>query len=193
MLKNQSQGLNLELSNLNLLENFSEGLGKSKGWYNYTMPNVGDMAPDFLLLDQAEKSNRLSDYRGNWVFLYFYPKDDTPGCTTEACSVRDNFSELVKLGVKVFGVSVDSVKSHQKFVEKYRLNFTLLSDNQKKVVQDYGVWGEKSFMGKKYMGTHRTSFLINPNGKIVKVYPKVKPLEHVAEVVKDLSAYSSNN
>lgn len=153
------------------------------------MPHEGTEAPDFKLLDQNGKEHSLIDYRGKLVLLYFYPKDDTPGCTKEACAVRDNFREFGKLDAVVLGVSTDSVKSHKKFEEKYKLNFTLLSDENKEVVNKYGVWGKKKFMGREYTGTLRTSFLIDPDGKIAKVYENVKPAEHVEEVLNDLKSF----
>lgn len=146
----------------------------------------GQKAPDFSLPDQNGKTHQLSSYKGCWVLLYFYPKDDTTGCTTEACSIRDNFKSFGKMETKILGVSVDSVKSHQKFAEKYKLPFTLLADEDKKVVKLYGVWGKKKFMGREYMGTFRTSFLINPEGKIAKIYERVKPDEHAGEVLEEL-------
>lgn len=147
---------------------------------------VNQLAPDFDLLDQASTKHKLSDYKGQLILLYFYPKDDTPGCTKEACQIRDNFPAFNKLKAKVFGVSVDSVKSHKKFAEKYKLPFVLLADEKKEVVKKYGVWGKKKFMGREYEGTRRTSFLINPKGKIVKIYENVKPEIHADEVLKDL-------
>lgn len=147
---------------------------------------VNQKAPDFSLPDQDGKQHKLSDYKGQWVLLYFYPKDDTPGCTKEACSMRDNLPRFSKTKAQVFGISVDSVASHKKFVEKYKLNFTLLADEDKKVVEKYGVWQEKSMYGKKYFGTVRDSFLINPEGKIEKIYRKVKPEQHADEVLADL-------
>src|SRR3972149_3031892 len=114
---------------------------------------VGSKAPDFTLLDQDGKSHKLSNYRGKWILLYFYPKDDTPGCTKEACSIRDNFPAFKKIKAEIFGVSIDSEKSHKKFAEKYDLPFTLLADPEKKVVEAYGVFGKKKFMGREYMGT----------------------------------------
>ncbi len=150
------------------------------------MLNVGDKAPDFTLLDQNNDTVSLSDYTGKWVLIYFYPKDDTPGCTAEACALRDNFPAFKKLGCVVLGISVDSAKSHEKFVKKYELPFTLLADDEKKVVNAYGVWGKKKFMGREYMGTMRTSFLIDPKGVIAKVYEKVKPAEHADEVLADV-------
>ena len=151
------------------------------------MLKLHQTAPDFTLPDQDGKMHTLSDYRGKLVFLYFYPKDDTPGCTTEACSIRDNFSQFTNAGVKVFGISIDSVKKHWKFAQKYDLPFTLLADESKEVVEKYGVWGEKKFMGRTYMGILRTSFLIDSRGKIAKIYEKVKPAEHVKEVLSDIS------
>ena len=139
--------------------------------------------------DQTGKIHQLSDYLGRWVLVYFYPKDDTPGCTAEACSLRDSFPKFGNAKAVILGVSADSSSSHARFADKYRLNFTLLADEQKQAVKAYGVWGEKSFMGKKYLGISRSSFLIDPAGKIAKVYPKVKPAEHAAEVLKDLEKF----
>ena len=149
---------------------------------------IGQLAPDFSLPDQDGKIRRLSDYGGKWVLVYFYPKDDTPGCTKEACAIRDDIPRFDKLNVKIFGISVDTTKSHKKFAEKYNLPFTLLSDDKKEVVKKYGVWQKKSFMGKEYMGTVRASFLINPAGKIAKIYESVKPEVHAEEVLADLKA-----
>jgi len=149
-------------------------------------PKTGSKAPDFSLPDQDGVARKLSDYRGKWVLLYFYPKDDTPGCTTEACSLRDNLPKFGKSDAVVLGVSVDTVAKHKKFADKYKLPFTLLADEGKKVVELYGVWQQKKFMGRSYMGILRTSFLIDPKGVIRKVYEKVKPLAHAAEVLNDL-------
>ena len=146
---------------------------------------IGDSAPNFTLLDQDNKSHALADYKGKWLLLYFYPKDNTSGCTQEACMLRDDFLGFRKLEVDVVGVSIDSVASHKKFADEYKLPFTLLADEEKEVVKQYGVWAEKSLYGKKYMGTLRTSFLINPKGKIEKIYEAVKPAEHSREVLKD--------
>lgn len=147
---------------------------------------VSQKAPEFALPDQNGKVHKLSDYQGKWVLLYFYPKDDTPGCTKEACSLRDALPNFGQLEAVVLGVSVDSVASHKKFADKYKLPFMLLADSDKKVVNLYGVWGEKKFMGRAYHGTLRTSFLIDPHGKIVKIYENVKPPVHAQEVLEDL-------
>lgn len=150
------------------------------------LPKIGDMAPEFVLQDQNGVEHSLNQYAGQWVVLYFYPKDDTPGCTKEACSFRDSFAELKKAGIAILGVSVDPVKKHAKFVEKYTLPFTLLSDEDKEVVEKYGVWGKKKFMGREYMGTNRVTFLIDPKGMIAKVYEKVDPAHHAQEILSDV-------
>ncbi len=147
---------------------------------------VGDTAPDFSLPDAEGKIHTLSDYRGQWVLIYFYPKDDTPGCTIEACSLRDNFPAFEKLNCAVLGMSADDVRSHNKFAKKFDLNFTLLADKDKKVVEQYGVWQKKKMMGREYMGIVRWSFLINTKGLIAKIYENVKPSEHAQEVLADL-------
>lgn len=152
---------------------------------------TGDPAPDFVLSDQDGVVHRLSDYRGRWVLLYFYPKDDTPGCTKEACAFRDQLPSFDKLRAQVLGVSADSVASHARFAAKYRLSFPLLADQTKEVVQLYGVWGKKRFMGREFKGTMRTSFLIDPDGRIAKVYENVKPERHAEEVIADLEALSA--
>lgn len=152
------------------------------------MLQEGDKAPGFNLPDQGGKMHSLSGYKGDWLLLYFYPKDDTSGCTMQACGVRDNIPQFEKLDCAVVGVSADSVRSHGKFVEKYDLNFTLLADESKETLEKYGVWREKSMYGKKYMGIVRTSFLINPAGKIVRIYEKVKPATHADLVLADLLA-----
>ena len=146
----------------------------------------GDQAPAFSAMANGGGKISLSDFEGKNVILYFYPKDDTPGCTKEACAFRDGFAEFKKRGAIVLGVSTDSAKSHDKFVEKFKLPFTLLADEDKKIVEAYGVWGEKSFMGRKYMGTHRVTFLIGGDGRIKKIWPQVKPDEHAAEVLAAL-------
>jgi len=146
----------------------------------------GDKAPDFSADTGGGGRASLSEFKGKNVVLYFYPKDDTPGCTKEACAFRDAYDKFRKKGAVVLGVSTDPVKSHDKFTEKFKLPFTLLSDPDKKIVQDYGVWGEKSFMGRKYIGTHRVTFLIGPDGRIKKIWPTVKPDEHAEEVLAAL-------
>ena len=143
-------------------------------------------APDFTLLDQDGAPHALHDYKGQWVLIYFYPKDDTPGCTKQACLIRDGFPSFKKLHAVVLGISTDSVKSHRKFADKYELPFTMLADEEKKVVNMYGVWQTKKMMGRTYMGTVRTSFLINPEGIVAKVYESVKPDLHADMVLADL-------
>lgn len=147
---------------------------------------VGAKAPNFSLSDQQNVKHTFSNYRGQFVLLYFYPKDQTPGCTVEACVLRDNFSEFARFNTVVLGVSTDTTASHQSFAQKHDLPFTLLADSEKKVVRLYGVWGIKKFMGKEYQGTKRMSFLVDPQGKIAKVYLNVKPGEHAREVLADL-------
>ncbi|MBI5794264.1 thioredoxin-dependent thiol peroxidase [Candidatus Uhrbacteria bacterium] len=155
------------------------------------MMKPGIKAPAFSLPDQDGMVHSLENQKGNWVLLYFYPKDDTPGCTKEACTIRDAWPKFKKLKLNVFGVSVDSVKSHGKFVKKYDLPFTLLADEDKSLVKAYGVWGKKKFMGREYMGVNRMSFLIDPDGKIAKVYESVKPEMHADEVLADLKTLTS--
>jgi thioredoxin-dependent peroxiredoxin len=144
---------------------------------------VGTQAPEFTTTDQDGKKRSLSDFKGMKVILYFYPKDNTSGCTKEACAFRDHFDAFRRLGVEILGVSVDSEKSHQSFVQKYGLPFTLLADTDKRLVEAYGVWGEKSLYGKRYMGTSRVTYLIDEAGKIAAVFPKVKPETHAEEIL----------
>jgi len=146
----------------------------------------GDKAPAFTVATNGGSKISLADYQGKNVILYFYPKDDTPGCTKEACAFRDHWDDFKKKGAVILGVSTDKVKAHDKFVEKFKLPFTLLADEDKKIVNDYGVWGPKTFMGVKYTGTFRVTFLIGPDGKIKKIWPKVKPAEHAEEVLAAL-------
>lgn len=146
----------------------------------------GSKAIDFVLKDQDGKTHKLSDYKGKLIVLYFYPKDDTPGCTLEACSFRDNYGDFKKKGAVVIGVSVDDEKSHKKFVDKYKLPFILLADPERKVVQKYGVWGEKSFMGRKYLGTARATFIIDKDFKIKNIFPKVSVVGHTTEILNEL-------
>ena len=143
----------------------------------------GDKAPDFAVPDANGKTINLKDLRGKKVVLYFYPKDDTPGCTKEACAFRDSFAKFKRRGLEVLGVSLDSEKSHQKFAQKYDLPFTLLADTERTISDAYGTYGEKKFMGRKYMGNHRWTFLIDEKGKIKKIFDKVKPDEHAEEVL----------
>jgi peroxiredoxin Q/BCP len=147
---------------------------------------TGQKAPDFKLPDQDGTLHTIGEYKGKWVLLYFYPKDDTPGCTKEACAIRDDFLDFDKLKLQVLGVSADSVANHKKFAEKYALPFTLLADEKRQVIKAYGVWGKKKFMGREYEGIFRQSFLIDPGGKIAKVYEKVRPAEHATEVLADM-------
>ena len=150
------------------------------------MPKEGQKAPEFQALDDAGEGVSLSGLRGKKVVLYFYPKDDTPGCTREACAFRDGIAQIKKKGAVVFGVSPDSVGSHQKFKEKFTLNFPLLADPNKKLVQAYGVWKEKSMYGKSYMGVERTTFILNEEGKVTRVFPKVQVDGHYDEVLEAL-------
>lgn len=143
---------------------------------------VGDKAPEFKLADGSGNQVKLSGFKGKKVVLYFYPKDDTPGCTKEACNFRDNLGALKKLNVEVLGVSNDDSGSHKKFAEKYNLPFSLLADVDKKVSKYYGVYGEKSFMGRIYMGITRSTFLIDEKGKIQKIFYKVNPENHIDEI-----------
>ena len=152
---------------------------------------INEQAPDFSLLDQDSNSHSLSMYRGKWVVIYFYPKDDTPGCTKEACNFRDATQELNRLGVVVLGISKDSVNSHKKFATKYNLNFPLLSDENHALIEKYNAWGEKKFMGRVFLGIIRSTYLINPEGIIVKEYPKVNPTIHAEELVKDIKIFQS--
>lgn len=150
------------------------------------MISIDKKAPAFKLFDQNGKSISLKDYLGENVVLYFYPKDDTSGCTAEACSFRDDFPQFKKIDAVIIGVSPDSVASHKKFQQKYSLPFTLLSDESKEVVERYGVWKEKSMYGRKYMGVERTTFIIDENGKIKKIFNKVKVDGHNKEVLEAL-------
>jgi peroxiredoxin Q/BCP len=154
------------------------------------MIKPGSKAPNFDLPDEDNKHHSLSDFAGKWLLLYFYPKDDTPGCTVEACSFRDAQEKFSEIGASIVGISTDSVASHKKFAQKHALPFTLLSDSEKKTVSDYGVWEKKKFMGREYMGIVRSSFLINKEGIVQKVYEKVNPLTHTSEVLKDIEDFN---
>ena len=147
----------------------------------------GDKAPEFAATDAEGKKVRLKDLRGKKVVLYFYPKDDTPGCTKEACSFRDSFARFKKRGIQVLGVSLDSETSHQKFARKFDLPFRLLADTDRAISESYGTYGEKKFMGRTYMGVLRTTFLIDEKGKIKKIFEKVKPEDHASEVLEAFS------
>ena len=148
--------------------------------------NVGDIAPDFTATTDAGTTVRLSDYRGKRVVLYFYPKDDTPGCTTQACGFRDNYLAIEEKNAIVLGVSPDGAKSHQKFKTKFNLPFTLIADEDHSIAEAYGVWVEKSMYGKKYMGTERSTFIIDAKGNLKAVLRKVKPEEHLDLVLAEL-------
>ena len=147
------------------------------------MVEEGKPAPDFELPSDSGESVKLSSLRGSPVVLYFYPKDDTPGCTKEACSIRDGWSQFRRKKVAVLGVSVDDEKSHRKFIDKFSLPFRLAADTDKAIVKAYGVWGEKSMYGRKYMGTNRVTYLIDEKGRIAAVWPKVKPEGHAEEIL----------
>ncbi|MGI8884432.1 MAG: thioredoxin-dependent thiol peroxidase [Pyrinomonadaceae bacterium] len=155
------------------------------------MLQEGESAPDFTAKNQNGESVKLSDLRGKRVILYFYPKDDTPGCTKQACSLRDSFDVFEEKGIKIFGVSIDDENSHRKFISKYALPFDLLADTEKEIVNAYGVYGEKMNYGRKYFGINRTTFLINETGLIVKIFKKVKVDEHAVEVLEAFGEKSS--
>jgi len=150
------------------------------------MLELNELAPDFTLLDQNGNQHKLSDYRGKKVILYFYPKDDTPGCTTEACQFNEILPNFQRTEAVVLGISADTPESHKKFAEKYNLNFTLLSDPDKEVIQKYGVWKEKNMYGKKTFGIVRTTFIIDEEGKIRKIYKNVKADGHAKKVIEDI-------
>lgn len=147
--------------------------------------NVGDKAPQINAQDQHGKPISLDDFKGHKVILYFYPKDDTPGCTAEACNLRDNYDDLLEKGYKILGVSADSIDSHQKFAEKYSLPFPLIPDTEKKIIKDYGVWGLKKFMGREYEGIKRTTFVISEQGKIENIITNVKTKDHSDQILAE--------
>jgi peroxiredoxin Q/BCP len=149
---------------------------------------IGDVAPDFVSTDQHGNGVKLSDFRGSRVILYFYPKDDTPGCTAEACSLRDSYQDLLDKGYKVIGVSADNAKSHKKFADKFNLPFPLLPDTDKEIVKAYGVWGKKKFMGREYEGIIRTTFIIGEDGKIAGVIEDVKTKNHADQVLAEMGS-----
>ena len=146
--------------------------------------NIGDEAPDFAIPDQDGIAHKLSDYHGRKLVIYFYPKDDTPGCTAQACNLRDNYYDLRQKGYEIIGVSVDDENSHQKFINKFELPFTLLADTNKEMVEAYGVWQEKSMYGRKYMGTMRYTFIIDEKGIIQDIITKVDTKDHATQLVK---------
>ncbi len=147
---------------------------------------IGNSIPQFSLPDQNNKIHNINDYKGQWIVIYFYPKDLTPGCTTEACNFQEALPDFSSTDAVVFGISKDSVKQHKKFANKYNLQFSLLSDENSNVCEQFGVWQKKSMYGKEYMGIVRSTFIVNPEGKIIKVYPKVKVKEHHKEILNDL-------
>lgn len=150
------------------------------------MLETNDIAPAFSLPDETGTMRSLDEFRGQWVVLYFYPKDDTPGCTKEACTIAEVYQDFGRYGAVVLGVSKDDPESHRNFKEKYELPFTLLSDESTEMIAAYGAWQERSLYGRKFMGTVRMTYLIDPDGMIAKVYPKVSPTEHAAELLRDL-------
>ena len=148
-----------------------------------TSLNIGDKAPDFVALNEFGQSISLSDFLGKKVILYFYPKDMTPGCTAESCNLGENYTLLQEKGFVVLGVSPDSSKSHLKFIDKYKFPFSLIADEDKAVIKAFGVWGPKKFMGRQYDGVHRTTFVINEDGVIEKVFSKVKTKDHTNQIL----------
>lgn len=157
------------------------------------MLKVGNKVPAFTLKDQNDTERSLKEFEGKWLIIYFYPKDDTPGCTKEACAIAEIYADFEKLGVTVLGVSKDTPRSHKRFAEKFNLPFTLLSDPSTEMIQAYGAWGEKSMYGRKYMGTLRVSYLVDPKGKVAKVYPDVDPANHALELLKDIQTLKNNS
>lgn len=155
------------------------------------MITINNNAPDFMLPDQTGKSHSLSKFTGKWVVLYFYPKDNTPGCTIEACAFRDSAGDFAKKQIAVLGVSKDSIRSHEKFANKYKLSFPLLSDESSEIIKKYGAWGRKKFLGKEFEGVKRVTYVINPEGKVVKAYEKVNPLVHAKEILSDIEKMES--
>lgn len=152
-----------------------------------TKLKVGDKAPDFEGINQDGEKVSLKDFAGKKLILYFYPKDNTPGCTAESCNLNDNYNDWIEKGFEVLGVSPDSVKSHQNFKNKYNLQFDLIADTEKEILQKYGAWGEKNMYGKKYMGVLRTTFIIDENGAIEEIFEKVKTKDHTNQIIKSLN------
>ncbi len=151
---------------------------------------IGDKAPDFMAVDQSNKTHKLSDLKGKMTLIYFYPKDETPGCTIQACSVRDSFEDLQARGINIIGVSKDSIKSHQKFAQHHKLPFPVLADTDHKMIEAYGAWSQKSMFGKKYLGIVRSSVLIGPGLNVLAVWPKIQPLKTVPEVMDWIKAHN---
>lgn len=149
--------------------------------------SAGEKAPEFELKDSEGVVHNLSDYKGQTIVVYFYPKDDTPGCTKEACSFRDAYEDFKQAGVEIIGISPDTVKSHSKFIDKFDLPFILLSDPDHAVCEAYGVWGLKKYMGREYEGVYRTTFVIGPDGEIKRVFENVRPADHSQEVLEELT------
>lgn len=152
------------------------------------MLEINTKAPAFALKDEKEQVHRLSEYVGQWVVIYFYPKDDTPGCTKEACAISEVYDEFKRMGVVVLGISKDSPASHALFKKKFKLPFLLLSDESTKVIQKYGAWQERSMYGRKFMGTARITYIIDPKGRVVKMYAKVSPATHALQLIKELKS-----
>ncbi|MEK7660104.1 MAG: thioredoxin-dependent thiol peroxidase [Patescibacteria group bacterium] len=151
------------------------------------MLNIGDIAPPFTLFDQMGKSRSLSKWKGQWVLLYFYPRDNTPGCTIEACAFRDAYTQYERAGVVVVGMSGDSTRSHEKFSDKHALPFPIVSDEDRSVMKEYGAIGKKTMMGRTFLGIKRMSYLIDPMGRIAKIYDTVRPALHADEVLRDIA------
>lgn len=156
------------------------------------MLKEGTSAPDFTLFDQDGKGHTLSDYQDAWKIVYFYPRDNTPGCTKEACAITEVYNDFEKKGVKVFGLSKDSIKSHKKFAEKFSIPFALLSDESTKTIQAYKAWQKKKLAGREYMGIVRVSYLLDEKNVIIKAYPKVTPAEHAVELLNDIKLLKTN-
>lgn len=153
---------------------------------------IGDFAPKFHGIDQQGKTIRLEDFEGKKLVIYFYPKDNTPGCTTQACNIRDNYSELLDKGIAVIGVSADSVKSHQKFSEKFSLPFPIIADENRIIIELFGVWGPKKFMGREFDGIHRTTFLLGENHKIIGIIEKPNTKAHAEEIIRLINSTQSS-
>lgn len=152
----------------------------------------GDVAPNFTLMDEQDQPVSLSDFKGKKVILFFYPKDDSPGCTKQACNLRDNYKQLSKLGFTIFGISPDKSKKHQKFIDKYEFQYSLLADTEKEVINLFGVWGPKKFMGREIVGVYRTTFLINEKGKISHIIKKVKTKDHTQQILDAIQESSDS-